>query len=86
MRRLVNWLDTSPRLKELIKWLSSTLAMQRGLPVLFALLMTIISLIFHIIAAFTSNIGILICGATILHIAILVGFFGVLLIDPLGRG
>jgi hypothetical protein len=86
MKRVYNWLDSSPRLKDLIKWLSATLAVQRGLPVLFGILMTIISFIIHIVAAFTSNLGILICGAAVLHIGILVGFFGVLLIDPLGRG
>jgi len=86
MRAFYRWFDQSPRISNLIKWLSFWLASKRGLPVLGAIVLTVFSLIMHVIAAMTSNTLVLICGFAILHIAILVGFLGVLLAEPLGRG
>ena len=86
MRWLFNWLDRLPQIKALIKWLSATLAAQRGLPLIVAIVFTVISLILHLIAAASGNELVMICGETILHIALLIGFIGVLLAAPLGRG
>jgi hypothetical protein len=86
MRGIIGWLDRSPRLSSLIKWLSTTLAAQRGLPVMGALLLTVISLIVHVVWLSTGNMLVGLCGFAVLHIAILIGFLGVLLAEPLGRG
>ncbi len=86
MRALNHWFDTSPRIRNLIKWASVWLASKRGLPVLGAIVLTVFSLIIHLVAAVSANVLLSICGFSVLHIAILVGFLGVLLAEPLGRG
>ena len=86
MRSLFNWLDRLPQIKALIKWLSATLAAQRGLPLIVAIVFTVISLILQLIAMVSGNTVLLICGITALHVALLIGFVGVLLAAPLGRG
>jgi hypothetical protein len=86
MRGLIGWLDRSSRLSSLIKWLSTSLAAQRGIPVMGALLLTIISLIVHVIWLATGSTILGLCGFVVLHLAILIGFLGVLLAEPLGRG
>jgi hypothetical protein len=86
MRSVIGPLDRSPRIKSLIKWLSSTLAAQRGLPVMGALFLTVFSLVVHLAWAVTGNVVVGICGFLVLHLAIFIGFLGVLLAEPLGRG
>ena len=86
MKQVYNSLDRSVSIKNLIKWLSTSLASRRGLPVLAAIVLTVVSLIVHIIAAVSGNVLVSVCGFVVLHIAILVGFLGVLLAEPLGRG
>ncbi len=83
---MIKTLDRSARLSAFIKWLSHTLAVQRGLPIVLALGLTLLSLIVHIVWVATNNAVVGIIGFVILHVAILVGFFGVLLVEPLGRG
>ncbi len=83
---MIKALDRSARLSALIQRLSHTLAAQRGLPIVIAIGLTLLSLIVHIAWIATNNAVIGIIGCVILHIAILVGFFGVLLVEPLGRG
>lgn len=86
MKQVYNFFDRSLAIKNLIKWLSTTLASRRGLPVLAAIVLTIISFIVHLIAAISGNLIVGICGFSLLHLAILIGFLGVLLAEPLGRG
>jgi hypothetical protein len=86
MKQVYNFFDRSLRIKNLIKWLSTSLASRRGLPVLSAIVLTVISLIVHIIAVISGNQIVSLCGFSLLHIAILIGFLGVLLAEPLGRG
>lgn len=79
-------LDRSQRLSALIAWLSTTLAAQRGLPVIAAIGLTLLSLVVHIVWILSGSALVGLCGFGILHFAILIGFLGVLLADPLGRG
>ncbi len=83
---MIRALDRSARLSALIKWLSHGLAAKRGLPVVTAIALTVISLIVHIVWVQTGNAVVGIIGFVILHLAILIGFLGVLLSEPLGRG
>jgi hypothetical protein len=83
---MLNWFDQSPQIKALIKWLSKSLATQRGLPMIGAIALTVVSLIVHIVAAVSNSVILSICGFSVLHIAIIVGFVGILLAEPLGRG
>lgn len=86
MKQVYNFFDRSLAIKNLIKWLSTSLASRRGLPVLAAIVLTVISLIVHVIALTSGNVIVSLCGFSLLHIAILIGFLGVLLAEPLGRG
>jgi hypothetical protein len=86
MKQVFRSFDRSTGIKNLIKWLSTSLATRRGLPVLVAIVLTVVSLIVHLIAAVSGNLLVTICGFTLLHVAILIGFLGVLLAEPLGRG
>ena len=83
---MIKALDRSARLSALIQRLSHTLASQRGLPIVVALGLTLLSLLVHILWIATNNAAVGIIGFVILHVAILIGFFGVLLVEPLGRG
>ncbi|MEP7286885.1 MAG: hypothetical protein ABI947_14100 [Chloroflexota bacterium] len=86
MKAFYRWLDNSTGLKDLIKALSATLAARRGLPLIGAVVLTLVSLVVHLLAAISGSVWISICGFSILHLAILIGFLGILLAEPLGRG
>ena len=62
MRQVYNFFDRSLAIKNLIKWLSTSLATKRGLPLLVAIVLTVVSLIVHIIAAVSGNLIVSICG------------------------
>jgi hypothetical protein len=79
-------LDRSERLSRLITWLSKTLAARRGLPVIAAMGMTLVSFIVHVLWIATGSALIGLCGFGLLHLAIFIGFLGALMADPLGRG
>lgn len=86
MPPLYDKLDRSDRLSRLIKWLSLTLAAQRGIPVIVAIGLTILSLLVNILWIATQSAFIGICGFVFLHLAILTALIGVLMAEPLGRG
>jgi hypothetical protein len=86
MKSVYTSLDESPRLRELIKWLSNTLAAQRGLPIMTAVGLTVLSLIVHLLWIATNNVWIGVIGFLLLHIAIITALLGILLAEPLGRG
>jgi hypothetical protein len=56
------------------------------LPVIAALVFTVVSLCVHVIAVLSNNVIVSLCGFGLLHLAIFIGFLGVLLAEPLGRG
>ena len=82
---MMNRLDRSERLSALIEALSHGLAARRGLPIIAAIALTAFSLLVHLVAALSGNTLVSICGFVLLHVAILAGFLGVLLAEPLGR-
>ncbi|MBX3064210.1 MAG: hypothetical protein KF726_14630 [Anaerolineae bacterium] len=83
---MLNRLDRAEWLSRLIRWMSTTLAAKRGLPVIAAIAMTVISLIVHVVWVISGSMVVGLCGFGLLHLAILIGFVGVLLAEPLGRG
>lgn len=83
---MLNRLDRAEWLSRLIRWMSTTLAAKRGVPVIVAIVMTVISLIVHVLWVISGNMLVGLCGFGLLHLAILIGFVGVLLAEPLGRG
>lgn len=80
-------IDHSAWLTELIKAISTGLSRRRGLPLVIAVVLVVISMVLHwLVAAFPGSGLLLACATTVLHLAILVGFIGILLMEPLGRG
>jgi hypothetical protein len=87
MLKLAEKLNKSRRLNALINYLSVRLAGYRGIPVLFGVVLTVISLVVHLIAAATNHFdSFYVAGTILLHIAVFVGLLGVLLAEPLGKG
>ncbi len=87
MRSLYNRLDQSPGLAAFIKSLSAGLARRRGLPILTAIGLTVLSLVVHILLALIpSSVLLSVFAFGLLHVAIIAGFVGVLLAEPIGRG
>ncbi len=86
MRRLYRSVDRAAWLSGLLKWFRVNLPVKRGLLILGAIGLTILSFIVHIIWLATGSALAGLCGFTLLHAAILVGFLGVLLAEALGRG
>lgn len=86
MKRVNKRLDRSENISRLITWLSHGLASRRGLPILTAIILTVVALILNVLWVITDNKILGIAGITLLHIAIFTGFLGLLLAEPLGRG
>ena len=86
MRRIYRGLDRSRWLASLLMWFRTRLPARRGLVVLGAILLTILSLIVHILWITSGNMWLGICGVILLHLSIIIGFFGILLAEALGRG
>lgn len=83
---LYKHLDESKVLSAILSWFRTKLPARRGLMVLGAIGLAVISLVVHIVYVATANAWIGLCGFTILHIAVIVGFVGLLLAEALGRG
>ncbi|MHB8629617.1 MAG: hypothetical protein ACYDBJ_24435 [Aggregatilineales bacterium] len=86
-RNLYAKIDRSPRLANYLQALSGGLSRRRGLPILIAIGLTVLSLLAHLILAFVPSSAFLaVVAFVLLHTAILVGLIGVLLAEPVGRG
>ena len=86
-------IDSSDRLSNIINSLSSSMASQRGLPLIAGTVILIISLIVHGIViiglvstgSLDKNVYWLCIPFTLLHIGVLAGFTGAMLAIPLGQ-
>ena len=86
--------DSSPYLSNLINSLSSSMATQRGLPLVVGTGILILSLFAHWIVliilvsseSFSRNLYWLCIPFTLMHVGILAGFTGAMLAIPLGQG
>jgi hypothetical protein len=79
-------MDQAAWLAKLLKWFRVNLPVKRGLLLLGAISLTILSFVAHLIYLATGNALVGLCGFTLLHAALLVGFLGVLLAEALGHG
>lgn len=86
IRRLYRSLDRAQWLAALLKWFRVTLPARRGAAVLAAIAATFVSLIIHILWLATGSLVLGLCGFVLLHLAIMGGFFSILLAEALGRG
>jgi hypothetical protein len=87
-------LDSSQRLARLLSWISTTLAINRGLPMLAGTILVVMSclvtgIVIPIIALTeaVADIWLLLCiPSLILHLGIFIAFIGFMMSEPLGRG
>lgn len=86
--------DASPRLGHVITALSSSIAPQRGVPLLVGAVLVVLSLLVSGLVTvllveagrFDAGLYWLCIPAVLLHLGVLVGFIGVMLAAPLGQG
>ncbi len=86
--------DASPRFGNVITALSSSIAPQRGVPLLVGTVLVVLSLLASglVIALlveagrFDAGLYWLCIPAVLLHLGVLVGFIGIMLAVPLGQG
>ena len=94
MQPLVVRVDSSGGLSWLIDAISSSMATQRGLPMLVGVAILIVSWIAHgvvlviLVASnrFDSYLYLLCAPFSLLHVGVLAGFIGTLIAIPLGQG
>ncbi|CAG0959063.1 MAG: hypothetical protein IAE83_07390 [Anaerolinea sp.] len=84
--RLLQRIDKSTWLASILKWVRVNLPARRGLVVLAAIGITVLSLIIHVLWLATGSTFLALCGFVFLHLAVIVGFIGILLAEALGRG
>ncbi|GAB4527607.1 MAG: hypothetical protein Kow0063_03060 [Anaerolineae bacterium] len=85
MQKLIDRLNRSRALGNLISFASTRLAHYRGVPILIGVVLSLVSFAVHVVAAVTQDTGWSIAAFTVLHVGIFVGFLGILLAEPLGR-
>ncbi len=87
MRRLFKGLDRALWLANLLNWFRVNIPPRRGILIFLAVLLLVVSLGMHL-AYFASgqNIWLGVCGFSLLHAALIMGFLGVLLSEALGKG
>ncbi len=87
MRRLFRSLDRALWLANLLNWFRVNIPPRRGILIMSAVLMLLVSLVVHLVyLASGQNVWLGVCGFGLLHIALIVGFLGVLLSEALGKG
>lgn len=86
MSWFVERLNRSSLLGQLINFFSRRLAHYRGAPLLFGVILTLVSLVVNLIAIGTGSAFWQALGSITLHLALFSGLLGVLLAEPLGRG
>lgn len=78
-------IDRSPSLSRLLEQVSTSLAQQRGLPVIIGLVFIIVAFIVQIVSiAFPSPLLELV-WAIALHVGLIIALIGLLLVQPLGQ-
>ncbi|HLA42776.1 MAG TPA: hypothetical protein VJZ27_05045 [Aggregatilineales bacterium] len=91
---LLRRIDEQAGLARLLSWMSTTLAVNRGLPILGGSVLTVVSCIVTGIvlpvivnSEKLSTIWLLLCiPAFLLHLAVFMGLTGVMMSAPLGKG
>lgn len=86
MQRFTGSLNRSHRLGRLISWISGAIANNRGVPILFGIVLVIGSLVLHITAIIVDTKMAFIIATITLHAGLLFSLIGILLAEPLGKG
>lgn len=91
---MFRFLDKNPTLGKILAGISTTLAYQRGLPMVIGTVLVVVSwivtgivMIVLVAAADVETVWLLLClPATLLHLGVLSGFIGMMMAVPLGQG
>ncbi|MCS6872630.1 MAG: hypothetical protein RML95_12815 [Anaerolineae bacterium] len=87
MRRLLRSLDRALWLANLLNWFRVNIPPRRGVLILLAVLLLMVSLLVHMVYLVSGqNLWLGVCGFSLLHVALIMGFLGVLLSEALGKG
>lgn len=81
MRRI----DQSSAIARLLERFSSSLARQRGLPVVIGLLLILISFVVHLADLSAPSATLSLIWSITHHLGLVIALIGLLLIEPLGR-
>jgi hypothetical protein len=85
MNRLLQSLDKLPVLTRLLNWSRAKIPAQRGLILLGAIALTLLSLLLHLLWFMTGSAFLGFLSTVVLHVALITGFLGVLLAEAFGR-
>ncbi|MDZ4768078.1 MAG: hypothetical protein SGJ24_03030 [Chloroflexota bacterium] len=77
--------DRSPAIARLLETLSSSLARQRGLPVVIGVILIAISFIIQLIDLAVGSPVLALLWSITHHVGLITAFIGILMIEPLGR-
>ena len=91
---VLKWVDRSPAIGQLITALSDIFAVQRGLLMIIGTGLVVLSLVMSGVIwialvsteQFDSSLYLMCIPSALLHIGVLVGFIGMMLVVPLGQG
>jgi hypothetical protein len=78
-------IDRSPSLARLLERISSTLARQRGLPIVIGVLLIAISFVIDLMNVAAPSQTLDMIWSITHHLGLMIAFIGLLLIEPLGR-
>lgn len=78
-------IDRSPSLARLLERISSTLARQRGLPIVIGVLLIAISFVVDLMNVAAPSQTLDTIWSITHHLGLIIAFIGLLLIEPLGR-
>jgi uncharacterized membrane protein YcgQ (UPF0703/DUF1980 family) len=74
-------------LANLLNWFRVNIPPRRGILIFLAVLLLVLSLAVHLVyLASGQNTWLGLCGFSLLHVALIMGFLGVLLSEALGKG
>ena len=78
-------LDRNERLLGLVKWLSTSLARNRGLPVVVGIGLVIVAFIIQTINVYADSQLLELLGVIVQHVGILTALIGLVMAEPLGK-
>ena len=78
-------LDRNERLLGLVKWLSTSLARNRGLPVVAGIGLVIVAFILQTINVYADSQLLELLGVIVQHVGILTALIGLVMAEPLGK-
>lgn len=78
-------IDQSPALAKLLERLTTTLAKQRGLPVVIGIMLVIVSFVLQSVNIAAQSPLLEFAGVAALHIGVLVALIGLLVSEALGK-